>query len=107
MKKAVGGKRKAAASVKESSESPLPPRYCHWLMKSEPESRFENGVDVKVNRQRRHHHNQHSVGLSVGCTSLMPLVHSAVWDRGSEGFASSDQLLGRRTQLSGMAAPQN
>ncbi|XP_048836390.1 thymocyte nuclear protein 1 [Brienomyrus brachyistius] len=21
--------------------------YCHWLMKSEPESRFENGVDVK------------------------------------------------------------
>ncbi|XP_036392452.1 thymocyte nuclear protein 1 [Megalops cyprinoides] len=21
--------------------------YCHWLMKSEPESRFENGVDMK------------------------------------------------------------
>lgn len=21
--------------------------YCHWLMKSEPESRFENGIDVK------------------------------------------------------------
>ena len=23
------------------------PEYSHWLMKSEPESRFENGVDVK------------------------------------------------------------
>jgi hypothetical protein len=22
--------------------------YCHWLMKSEPESRFEKGIDVKV-----------------------------------------------------------
>ena len=22
--------------------------YSHWIMKSEPESRFENGVDLKV-----------------------------------------------------------
>ncbi|XP_056296825.1 thymocyte nuclear protein 1 [Pseudoliparis swirei] len=45
----AGGKRKAAAPVesgknKESSESP---QSCRWLMKSEPESRFENGIDVK------------------------------------------------------------
>lgn len=48
VRKAVDGKRKAAASVKGSSETT---QYCHWLMKSEPESRFENGVDVKVKRQ--------------------------------------------------------
>ncbi|XP_029026823.1 thymocyte nuclear protein 1 [Betta splendens] len=42
-----GGKRKPAASVEKSSESPASPHYCHWLLKSEPESRFENGVDVK------------------------------------------------------------
>ncbi|XP_044057863.1 thymocyte nuclear protein 1 [Siniperca chuatsi] len=51
-KEKAGGKKKAAASVesgktKESSESPGSPQYCHWLMKSEPESRFENGIDVK------------------------------------------------------------
>ncbi|XP_039986079.1 thymocyte nuclear protein 1 [Xiphias gladius] len=51
-KERVGGKRKAAASVesggsKQSSESPGSPQPCHWLMKSEPESRFENGIDVK------------------------------------------------------------
>ncbi|KAG7243169.1 hypothetical protein INR49_016544 [Caranx melampygus] len=45
----AGGKKKAGASAetggnKESSESP---QHCHWLMKSEPESRFENGIDVK------------------------------------------------------------
>lgn len=39
-------KRKAAGS--DGSESADPPVYSHWLMKSEPESRFENGVDVKV-----------------------------------------------------------
>lgn len=51
-KETVGRKRKAAASVedgkKESTESSSPLQYCHWLMKSEPESRFENGIDVKV-----------------------------------------------------------
>ncbi|XP_022067362.1 thymocyte nuclear protein 1 [Acanthochromis polyacanthus] len=46
----AGGKRKAAASVgknEKSSESPGSPQCSHWLMKSEPESRFENGIDVK------------------------------------------------------------
>ncbi|KAM7399175.1 hypothetical protein PAMP_018462 [Pampus punctatissimus] len=50
-KETVGRKRKAAASVeagnKEGTESSSPPQYCHWLMKSEPESRFENGIDMK------------------------------------------------------------
>jgi len=50
-KETVGRKRKAAASVeagnKKSTESSSPPQYCHWLMKSEPESRFENGIDMK------------------------------------------------------------
>lgn len=44
----AGAKRKATEKTKESSESAAPPQYCHWLMKSEPESRFENGVDMKV-----------------------------------------------------------
>lgn len=48
----AGRKRKAAGSVKsenkDSAESCGAPQYCHWLMKSEPESRFENGIDVKV-----------------------------------------------------------
>ncbi|TDH14792.1 hypothetical protein EPR50_G00024410 [Perca flavescens] len=45
----VGSKRKAAASVEsgKSEERSEPPQYCRWLMKSEPESRFENGIDVK------------------------------------------------------------
>ena len=44
-------KRKAVA--KDSSESSskkgvgAEPNYTHWLMKSEPESRFEKGVDMK------------------------------------------------------------
>eukprot|EP00064_Thunnus_orientalis_P003033 superscaffoldBa00000241_g3041 len=50
-KETVSRKRKAAASVesgnKKSKESSSPPQYCHWLMKSEPESRFENGIDMK------------------------------------------------------------
>lgn len=36
-------------------------------------------------------------------TRLNVLVHSAVWDRGSEGSAWSDQLLGWSSQLSGRA----
>nr|XP_046245355.1 thymocyte nuclear protein 1 [Scatophagus argus] len=43
-KQALDSKRKATGKPKESSESP---QYCRWLMKSEPESRFENGIDVK------------------------------------------------------------
>lgn len=44
----AGGKRKAKGATKESSESADPPQYSRWLMKSEPESRFENGIDMKV-----------------------------------------------------------
>ncbi|XP_071768980.1 thymocyte nuclear protein 1 [Centroberyx gerrardi] len=50
----VRGKRKASASdatgKQESTKGEASdgrPQYCHWLMKSEPESRFENGIDVK------------------------------------------------------------
>lgn len=52
-------KRKAAPTVEtgETVAAPLPP--CHWLMKSEPESRFENGIDVKV----QHRWQQAGVGL--------------------------------------------
>lgn len=41
------GKRKASSKA-EATQSADPSHYSHWLMKSEPESRFENGVDVKV-----------------------------------------------------------
>ncbi|KAM6931970.1 thymocyte nuclear protein 1 [Lycodopsis pacificus] len=47
---AAGGKRKAAAAPAEpakNKESSECPQLCHWLMKSEPESRFENDIDVK------------------------------------------------------------
>ncbi|KAK5868784.1 hypothetical protein PBY51_009764 [Eleginops maclovinus] len=45
----VGSKKKAAASVEPSKnkDSSEPPQYCHWLMKSEPESRFQNEIDLK------------------------------------------------------------
>lgn len=33
---------------KHTSSSTAEKEFTHWLMKSEPESRFENGVDVKV-----------------------------------------------------------
>ncbi|XP_034556849.1 thymocyte nuclear protein 1 isoform X1 [Notolabrus celidotus] len=39
-KETVGSKRKANGTTGS-------PEYCHWLMKSEPESRFENGIDMK------------------------------------------------------------
>lgn len=48
---AAGRKRKAAAPVSETgagSETAGSLVFTHWLMKSEPESRFENGIDVKV-----------------------------------------------------------
>ncbi|XP_054901617.1 thymocyte nuclear protein 1 [Poeciliopsis prolifica] len=47
---AAGGKRKAAAPDAKAGKVPEPsvsPVFTRWLMKSEPESRFENGVDVK------------------------------------------------------------
>ncbi|XP_029922977.1 thymocyte nuclear protein 1 [Myripristis murdjan] len=46
----VRGKRKAPASDQGRTKgegSRSRPQYDHWLMKSEPESRFENGIDVK------------------------------------------------------------
>ncbi|XP_034053765.1 thymocyte nuclear protein 1 isoform X2 [Gymnodraco acuticeps] len=45
----VGGKKKAAASVEplKTKESSEPPQYSRWLMKSEPESRFEKEIDLK------------------------------------------------------------
>ncbi|XP_057695103.1 thymocyte nuclear protein 1 isoform X3 [Corythoichthys intestinalis] len=39
-------KRKTSSSSKTSVEANTE-QYCRWLMKSEPESRFENGIDVK------------------------------------------------------------
>ncbi|XP_031729508.1 thymocyte nuclear protein 1 isoform X2 [Anarrhichthys ocellatus] len=44
---AAGGKRKAPAESAKNKESSECPQLCHWLMKSEPESRFENDIDVK------------------------------------------------------------
>lgn len=40
-----GSKRKA---TKDGTEPDGLPQYSCWLMKSEPDSRLENGVDVKV-----------------------------------------------------------
>ena len=37
----------AAESSAKKLGSAESPQYTHWLMKSEPESRFENGVDMK------------------------------------------------------------
>ncbi|XP_023681888.1 thymocyte nuclear protein 1 isoform X2 [Paramormyrops kingsleyae] len=42
--------QKSKSAGKEGADRDAPvgkAAYCHWLMKSEPESRFENGVDVK------------------------------------------------------------
>ncbi|XP_077579018.1 thymocyte nuclear protein 1 [Stigmatopora nigra] len=39
-------KRKTSSSSKTLEEASTV-QYSHWLMKSEPESRFENGIDVK------------------------------------------------------------
>ncbi|RXN07974.1 thymocyte nuclear 1 [Labeo rohita] len=46
------GKRKRSAGVKsdvekKKNDDASKTSYSHWLMKSEPESRIENGVDVK------------------------------------------------------------
>lgn len=51
---AESGKRKRSAAVKldvkkNKSDQTAKVSYSYWLMKSEPESRIENGVDVKVN----------------------------------------------------------
>lgn len=55
MKCLASRRRKPGESVKGEDVSVEPERrqqtYTHWLMKSEPESRFEKGVDVKVSKQ--------------------------------------------------------
>ena len=38
---------KAPKRDAKSDNNALKISYTHWLMKSEPESRFENGIDVK------------------------------------------------------------
>ncbi|XP_061915887.1 thymocyte nuclear protein 1 [Entelurus aequoreus] len=42
----VGRKTKTPSPAESSSEKSTE-QHCRWLMKSEPESRFENGIDVK------------------------------------------------------------
>ena len=37
-----------ASKSKSTKENSQQETITHWLMKSEPESRFENGIDVKV-----------------------------------------------------------
>lgn len=69
----VGGKRKATGKSKESVKAADPPEHSHWLMKSEPESRLENGIDVKV----CHDVPDSAPECSCGLTGL---VHLSVWD---------------------------
>ncbi|KAL2085510.1 hypothetical protein ACEWY4_018830 [Coilia grayii] len=45
IEKSTKSKDRAASSDVKDSAGKI--SYCHWLMKSEPESRFEKGVDVK------------------------------------------------------------
>lgn len=57
------GKRKRSAAVKNDVEKnknddTCKASYSHWLMKSEPESRIENGVDVKVNPKLNSNNNK-------------------------------------------------
>ncbi|XP_066495376.1 thymocyte nuclear protein 1 [Tiliqua scincoides] len=44
VKMEAGKSSKAAAGARQNASKPV---YTHWLMKSEPESRLEKGVDVK------------------------------------------------------------
>lgn len=45
--KKVGRTRKKVTEISGSAESPKAEYHC-WLMKSEPESRMEKGMDMKV-----------------------------------------------------------
>ena len=45
---AIGASKKTRGNVTESGDDKQEKSsYSYWLMKSEPESRFENGIDVK------------------------------------------------------------
>ena len=82
---AAGKKRKAVASVgknEEGSKSAGSVDHSHWLMKSEPESRFENGIDVKVQSGAAS-----SLTLRIDGSCVTITLHSAVWHRRSEGSA--------------------
>lgn len=80
---AAVGKRKVSGKSKAASESGAPSQYSHWLMKSEPESRFEKGVDVKVQS-------------SVPPSSLPPVVYTLGGLLSSDSSASL-RSLGSRT----------
>ena len=47
-KKSVTTNGKTKKKLPTTNGKPSTDLYCHWLMKSEPESRFEKGIDVKV-----------------------------------------------------------
>lgn len=42
-------RKRSAVKLEQKSDQTTKASYTYWLMKSEPESRIENGVDVKVN----------------------------------------------------------
>lgn len=76
---AAVSKRKVSGKSQAAAESGAPSQYSHWLMKSEPESRFENGVDVKVQS-------------SVLPSSLPPVVYTLGGLLSSDSFASLPQF---------------
>lgn len=90
----AGGKRKVTGRSKERADAGEPPQPSHWLMKSEPESRFQNGIDMKVRCSVPGSASECSCGLT-------DLLHLSVRDRGSEGYAGPNQLLGWRSEFSG------
>ncbi|XP_067221004.1 thymocyte nuclear protein 1 isoform X3 [Chanodichthys erythropterus] len=86
------GKRKRSAAVKKNdveknkNDDTCKASYSHWLMKSEPESRIENGVDVKArNFMRDMKVGQqaffyHSNCKEPGIAGLMKIVKEAYVD---------------------------
>ncbi|XP_061637173.1 thymocyte nuclear protein 1 isoform X3 [Phyllopteryx taeniolatus] len=78
-------KRKASSSVEASKESSTE-QYCRWLMKSEPESRFQKGIDVKArNFMRQMKEGQlvffyHSNCKEPGIVGIMKIVKEAYVD---------------------------
>ncbi|XP_061537640.1 thymocyte nuclear protein 1 isoform X3 [Phycodurus eques] len=78
-------KRKASSSVDASKESSTE-QCCRWLMKSEPESRFQKGIDVKArNFMRQMKEGQlaffyHSNCKEPGIVGIMKIVKEAYVD---------------------------
>jgi len=117
VKKPVRGKRAAPAASDRSEKKAKPeppgrPLYSHWLMKSEPESRLENGIDVKA-RWSVPRWPSHSLSdwisshIGVHCVSVIHVYVFShfhldkVWYWGFEGSPQSDRMLGWCSQLSG------